>query len=115
MGKCKNKNKGYCWILTAVEILSRYAFTIPVYRKYSKNMTKAVETRFGKYPDVAQFDDGKEFYNAGVRDLLKSHNVNYFSTKSDKKAAIVERFNRTLKTMMWKYFYSKELTTGSTC
>ena len=26
---------------------------------------------------------------------------------SDKKAAIVERFNRTLKTMMWKYFYSK--------
>ena len=43
----------------------------------------------------------------GVRDLLKTHNVKYFSTKSDKKAAIVERFNRTLKTMMWKYFYSK--------
>ena len=77
-------------------------------------MTKAVEllldkfkTRFGKYPDVAQFDEGKEFYNVGVRDLMKSHNVNYFSTKSDKKATIVERFNRTLKTMMWKYFYSK--------
>ena len=77
-------------------------------------MTKAVnllldnfKTRFGKYPNVAQFDEGKEFYNVGVRDLLKSHNVDYFSTKSDKKAAIVERFNRTLKTMMWKYFYSK--------
>ena len=27
--------------------------------------------------------------------------------KTDKKAAIVERFNRTLKTMVWKYFYSK--------
>ena len=38
---------------------------------------------------------------------MKSHKVNYFSTKSDKKAAIVKRFNRTLKTMMWKYFYSK--------
>ena len=64
-------------------------------------MTKAVEllldkfkTRFGKYPDVAQVDEGKEFYNVGVRDLLKGHNVNYFSTKSDKKAAIVKRFNR---------------------
>ena len=102
MGKYKNKNKGYYWILTAVEILSRYAFTIPVYRKDSKNMTKAVnllldnlldkfKTRFGKYPDVAQFDEGKEFYHVGVRDLLKSHSVNYFSTKSDKKAAIVER------------------------
>ena len=114
MGKYKNKNKGYYWILTAVEILSRYTFTIPVYRKDSKNMTKAVELlldkfkkSFGKYPDVAQFDDGKEFYNVGVRDLLKSYNVSYFSTKSEKTAAIVERFNRTLKTIMRKYFYSK--------
>ena len=32
MGKYKNQNKGYYWILTAIEILSRYAFTIPVYR-----------------------------------------------------------------------------------
>ena len=45
-------------------------------------MTKAVDLllnnfkeRFGKYPNVAQFDKGKEFYNVGVRDLLKSHNV----------------------------------------
>ena len=114
MGKYNNKNKGYYWILTAVEILNRYAFTKPVYRKDSKNMTKAVELlldkfkkSFGKYPDVAQFDDGKKFYNVGVRDLLKSYNVNYFSTKSEKTAAIVERFNRTLKTIMRKYFYSK--------
>ena len=66
MGKYKNQNKGYYWILTAVEILSRYAFTIPVYRKDTKNMTKAVsdlleefKERFGKYPNVAQFDEGK--------------------------------------------------------
>ena len=114
MGNYASKNKGYRWILTAVEILSRYAFTIPVYRKDTKNMTKAVnllldnfKARFGKYPNVAQFDEEKEFYNVGVRELLKSHNVDYFSTKSDKKAAIVEMFNRTLKAMMWKYFYSK--------
>ena len=77
-------------------------------------MTKAVDLllenfkeRFGKYPNSVQFDEGKEFYNVGVRNLLKSHDVNYFSTMSEKKAAVVERFNRTLKTMMWKYFYSK--------
>jgi len=43
----------------------------------------------------------------GVKTLLEDNNIRYFSTQSDKKAAIVERFNRTLKTMMWKYFYSK--------
>ena len=77
-------------------------------------MTKAVtellrqfKDRFGDYPKLAQFDDGKEFYNVGVKTLLEEHNIKYFSTNSDKKAAVVERFNRTLKTAMWKYFYSK--------
>ena len=114
MGKYKNKNNGYYWISTAVEILSRYAFAIPVYRKDTRNMTEAVgellkqfNSRFGKYPNVAQFDEGKEFHNVGVKSLLEKHNIKYFSTQSDKKAAIVERFNRTVKTMMWKYFYSK--------
>ncbi len=66
MGKYKNQNKGYYWILTAVEILSRYAFTIPVYRKDTKNMTKAVgelleefKERFGKYPKRSAVRRGK--------------------------------------------------------
>ena len=79
MGQYASKNKGYRWILTSIEILSRYAFTVPVYRKDTKNMTKAVDqllgtfkTRFGKYPNVAQFDEGKEFYNVGVRELRET-------------------------------------------
>ena len=111
MGQYASKNKGYRWILTSIEILSRYAFTVPAYRKDTKNMTKAVDqllgtfkTKFGKYPNVDQFDKGKEFYNVGVRELLKSHNVHYFSTQSEKKAAIVERLNRTLETKMERYF-----------
>ena len=119
MRKYKNQNKGYYWLLTAVEILSRYAFTIPVCRKDTKNMTNAVDElleqfkeRFGKYPKVAHFDEGKEFYNVGVKNLLKEHNVEYSSTNSDRKAAIAERSNRTLKTAMWKYFYSKRTYKG---
>ena len=114
MGKYKYKNKEYYWTLTAVEVPSRYAFVIPVYRKDTKNMTDAVgtlleqfKTHLGKYQSNVQFDDGKEFYNVGVKNLLESYTIEYFSTQSDKKAAIVERFNRTPKTIMWKYFYSK--------
>ena len=58
MSKFRHKNKGYYWILTAVETLSRYAFAILVYHKNTENRTKAVEdlleqfkTRFGKYPN----------------------------------------------------------------
>ena len=113
MQKYSRENKGFKWILTSIEILSRFAFAIPVYRKDTKSMTEAVgelldqfHTRFGEYPKLAQFDDGKEFYNVGVKYLLESHGVKYFSTFSEKKAAVVERFNRTLKGSMWKYFYS---------
>ena len=69
------------------------------------NLLEDFKIGFGKYPNVVQFDDGKEFHNVGVKRLLEGKKIRYFSTKSDKKAAVVERFNRTLKTMMWKYFY----------
>ena len=115
MQKYGRENEGYRWILTAIELLSRYAFAVPVYRKNTASMTEAVEKflknfkeQFGKYPEVVQFDEGLEFYNVGVKTLLKEHDVEYFSSKSEKKAAIVERLNRTLKAMMWKYFYRKE-------
>ena len=41
---------------------------------------------FGHYPKLAQFDDGKEFYNIGVKTLLEKHDIEYFSTNSDKKS-----------------------------
>ena len=113
MTKYDDKNKGYRWILTSIEILSRYAFTVPVHRKNARAMEDAVSKcleqfrdRFGKYPKFVQFDQGTEFYNKDVKTLLNKHNIEFFSTYSDKKAAVVERFNRTLKAIMWKYFYS---------
>ena len=36
--------------------------------------------------------------------MLASYNIKIFSTNSDKKAQIVERFNRTLKMRMGKLF-----------
>ena len=115
MGKYRYKNKGYYWILTEVEILSQYAFAIPVKRKNAENMTNAVKnlleqfkTQFGKYSNVVQFDEGKEFHNVGVKTFLESKDVTYFLSHGPKKAAVVERFNRTLKTKMWKYLYSQK-------
>ena len=72
MCKFSYKNRGNRWILTVKEVLSRYAFAVPDWRKNTESMTKAVEKvlaqfkeRFGRYPKAAQFDDGKEFYNVG--------------------------------------------------
>jgi hypothetical protein len=60
-------------------------------------MTKSVEKVlaqfkeiFGKYPKAAQFDDGKEFYNVGVKTLLKGHDVHYFSTRTFRKLHLLK-------------------------
>ena len=70
-------------------------------------MTKAVNVllkqfkdQFGDYPKLAQFDDGKEFFNHVVKIVLEKHGIRYFPTNSHEKAEVVEQFNRTLKTAM---------------
>ncbi|CAD7001699.1 unnamed protein product [Ceratitis capitata] len=57
-----------------------------------------------RIPKNLQTDDGKEFYNANFKRLLQTKNINHYSTFSSLKASIIERFNRTLKGMMWKEF-----------
>ena len=50
---------------------------------------------------------GREFLNDQVEGILRSQvptAIEHFSTLSDMKAAVVERFNRKLKTRMWQYF-----------
>jgi Chromo (CHRromatin Organisation MOdifier) domain len=51
-----------------------------------------------------QTDDGREFDNRVVQHLLNIENIRFFTVKSQFKAAVCERFNRTLKTKMWRHF-----------
>lgn len=51
-----------------------------------------------------QTDAGKEFFNKSFEALMKKHCINHFATASDLKVSMTERFNRTLKTRMWKEF-----------
>ena len=51
-----------------------------------------------------QTDQGKEFENVTFQSFLKKHNIIFFTIKSQFKAALAERFNRTLKEKMWRYF-----------
>ena len=46
-------------------------------------------------------DKGKEFYNKDVQKL-----VALYSTESEEKSSVIERFNRTIKEKMFKYFFA---------
>ena len=109
MQKFSKTNKGYNYILTVIDILSRYAWAKPLKRKTGEEVVEQFKIIFKEaIPEKIQFDDGKEFYNKKIYALFDEHNIDHFSSRSEKKASIVERLNRTLKTRMWKYFTANE-------
>lgn len=98
-------NRDYKYILTCIDIVSKFAWAIPLKDKSGKSVKSALETIFKeKTPRLLQSDSGTELTNSLVQSYLKKMNVKFFTTKNETKASIVERFNRTLKTKMWKYF-----------
>src|SRR6266487_642741 len=99
------ENDGYKYILTCIDIFSKYSWAIPLKNKTSDEVVRAFELIFKeRTPSKMQTDMGKEFYNSKIQALFKKHNMHHFSTKSNVKASVVERFNRTLKEKMWRYF-----------
>lgn len=99
-------NNGFKYILTVIDIFSKFAWSFPIKTKSATDVVRAMHTLFqsGNIAKNIHSDFGKEFYNSQFKELLTKYNINHFSTFSSMKASIVERFNRTLKTKMWKYF-----------
>ena len=101
-------NGGNRYILTVIDVLSKFAWAEPLRRKTGTDVTSAMEKVFAKsqprLPTNIQSDDGKEFYNKWFSKLMERHGINHYSTFSPLKASVVERFNRTLKTWMYKAF-----------
>lgn len=98
-------NKGYRYILVAINVFSKYVWAIPVKRKTAADVADALNKIFKTFiPKNLHTDMGKEFHNKSVKDLLDKHNINHYNTYSTMKACVVERVNRSLKTLMWKHF-----------
>lgn len=101
------QNQNYKYILTVIDIFSKYAWAFPLKSKKSGDVFEAMSELFaaGHVPKNIHSDLGKEFYNSEFQRLMKRYEINHYSTFSSMKAAIVERFNRTLKTNMWKQIH----------
>jgi len=102
-------NEGYRYLLTCIDLFSKFAWAIPLKSKTSENVKNAFIYIFqtGRKPYKLQTDAGTEFINKEVQKFLKSVGVDFFTTNSEMKASVVERFNRTLKERMWRYFTFK--------
>ena len=102
-------NEGYTFILTCIDCFSKYAWAVPLMNKLGKSIIEAFNKILasGRKPKRLQTDKGSEFLNRRAQQFLKKEDIVFFTTQSDKKASIVERFNRTLQGRMYKYFTAK--------
>ena len=96
-------NRGVKYLLAVIDVLSKYGWLVPLKDKTGKSVASALKTIFKeRKPEKMWVDKGKKFYNKDVKDL-----VELYSTENEEKSSVVERWIRTMKEKMWKYFTDK--------
>jgi len=105
MSKYVEDNDGYRYILTVIDIFTRHAWAVALRTKNGPDLVRAFKKIFatGRKPRKLWVDQGGEFVNRDLAKLRAEHKIEMYHTFGKGKSAIVERFNRTLKTIMWKH------------
>ena len=102
LSKC---NKGYKYLLFAIDLFSKYAWVVPLKDKRGISIVNAFQKIIseGRKPNKIWVDQGSEFYNNSFKDFLKINNIEMYSTYSEGKSVFAERFIRTLKNKIFKH------------
>ena len=107
MGEWAKENDGEKYLLCVVDVFSRYAWVRPQKSKSGTDTFAAfisIVEDAGTKPEKLWVDRGSEFYNSIFKKWCATNGVTMYSTFGESKSVIVERFNRTLKTVMWHNF-----------
>ena len=93
-------NDGMRYLLSVIDIFSKYGWFIPLKDKSGKSVAAAFRKILSeRKPKLVWVDKGLEFYNKDVKQL-----VDIYSTENEEKSTVVKQWNRTLKERMFKYF-----------
>jgi hypothetical protein len=99
-------NDGVNYLLTCIDTFTRFAFvrlltnkTGPVVLRAFKSVLKEAQTP----PLILVVDRGTEFYNEGFRNFCENQQIRFYSPDSSIHGAYIERFNRTLQGIIYKY------------
>ena len=108
MTKFSRYNDGQKFILCAIDVFSKKAWAIPLPSKQPSAVKSGLQTLFSRMdqlPSKIQTDHGGEFHNREIKQFLDSVGVKHFSTFNEEtKASVAERFQRSLKTKLFKWF-----------
>ena len=86
-------NKGINYVLTVIDVFSKFVWSIPLKRKTGQKVANAFSGILKeRRPSKVWADKGRKFYKRDAHKL-----VELYSTENDEKSRVIERFNRTIK------------------
>ena len=106
--KLVQNNRHTRYLLTVIDILSKYAWVVALKSKRGMAVRDALHhlqenEPIQRCPVKLQTDQGKEFYNQHMKWLQDQYGIHHYSTQGEPKAAVAEQFNCTLKDLTYKY------------
>ena len=107
----KEYNRGISYLLSAIDVFTRYAFCQPLKSKTAKDTLdgfKKVLKQAKDYPQTCISDRGSEIKNQLFYQFCKENNIKVLHTDTSIHAAYVERFNRTLQGLTYRYMTQNE-------
>lgn len=98
-------NDGVKYLLIIIDVLSRFAFVVPMKTKEANMVIRSFETireKYGRSPQVVVSDPGLEF-RGKFSEYLKDNYIQQYLLRVKQKAPLAERFIGTLKKKMERY------------
>jgi len=93
------KNNNFTCVLTIIDVFSKYAFAIPLRDKKGETVANWLDFIFRAHqaPVFMLSDNGKEFLNKSVSEVLDKFKVKHITNQPYEPLGIIERFNQTFK------------------
>ena len=98
-------NKGIKYLLSAINLYSKYAWVVSIKHKKGTSIANAFKRIISKErkPNKIWVDHSRKFYNNTFKDFLEINNIETYSTYNEGKSAVAEKFIRILKNKIFKH------------
>ena len=99
-------NKGFRFLLSVIDIFSKYVWVVPLkdkkgistvnaFQKIVKESDRSKAKSKGQKPNKIWVDKRSEFYNNSFKNWLKDNDIEMYSIHNEVKSVVAERFIRT--------------------
>ena len=107
MQQLKSYNHGFRYNLNVIDVFSKFVWSVPIKDKTGRTITNTFQSivkTSKRKSKILWVDNGFDFYNNVVKKWLVEKEIKMYSIFNEGQAVFIERFSRTLKNKMYKYF-----------